>query len=93
MLCLDVLLIVGSAYLAAQIAGPYIPIDEDSEVIDVMAEVIINTTIPGAEQYDYPTPLLSSFTSSLEYSMIANLLFVVLVTLNSLRAFGDGKLL
>ena len=76
MIILDALLVVGSAYLAAQIAGPYVPIDDVEEVIDIPAEVIINMTIPGAERMEYPTPQFLSLASSNEYAMIANLLFV-----------------
>jgi hypothetical protein len=76
MIVLDALLVVGSAYLAAQIAGPYVPIDTETEVMDVAAEVIINMTIPGAEKKEYPVPSLMSLASSNEYAMIANLLFV-----------------
>ncbi|GMH92516.1 hypothetical protein TrVE_jg6745 [Triparma verrucosa] len=90
---LDMILVVGSAYLAANVSGPFVPIIEEDEVIAVPAEVIMNITIPGAEREEYPVPVLKSFEKANEYAMISNLLFVILVTLSALRSFGDGKLL
>ena len=90
---LDIILVVGSAYLAASVSGPFVPIIEEDEVINVPAEVIMNMTIPGFEKEEFPTPVLKSFEKANEYAMISNLLFVVLVTLSALRSFGDDKLM
>jgi hypothetical protein len=87
------LLIVGSAYLGAMISGTYKPIQEEFEVLDIPAAAILNMTLPGAEVVEYPMPFMKSFEMANEYAMITNLLFVILLTLSSLRSFGDGKLL
>ena len=57
-ICLDMLLIVGSAYLGASISGNYKPIQPDFEVLDISAAAIMNVTLPGAEKVEFPTPFL-----------------------------------
>jgi ABC-type multidrug transport system ATPase subunit len=92
-IALDMFLIVGSAYMGASISGNYRPIQPDFEVLDIPAAAILNMTLPGAERVEYPLPFMKSFEMANEYAMITNLLFVILLTLSSLRSFGDNKLL